>query len=79
MPEALHIHRRMILDDYSKIIQQIYYSFTEEGLVDISKMSAHYTLDDGTLSENFFGGELSTFMKLSLLNILVEDGIIDIP
>jgi hypothetical protein len=79
MPEALYIHRRVITDGPSAIVQQIHYALTEEGLVDILKMTAHYLLDDGKLSHSFFGGELTKIMRMSLLSILVEDGVIDIP
>jgi hypothetical protein len=79
MPEALYIHRRVITDEESTILQQIHYTLTEEGLVDILKMTAHYLLDDGKLSPSFFGGELTQIMRMSLLSILVEDGVIDIP
>lgn len=79
MPEALHIYRRVVSGEESTILQQIHYALTEEGLVDILKMSAHFVLGDGTLSPSLFGGELTQSMKMSLLSILVEDGIIDIP
>jgi hypothetical protein len=42
-------------------------------------MTAHYLLDDGKLSHSFFGGELTQIMRMSLLSLLVEDGVIDIP
>ncbi len=79
MPEALHIHRRVILDEDSLILQHIHYALTEEGRVDILKMTSHFLLENETLGANFFNGELSTYLKLSLLNILVEDEVIDIP
>lgn len=79
MPEALHIHRRVISNDHLTVVQQIHYVFTDEGLVDILKMTAHYTLDDDTVSPNFISGELTHVMKMFLLSKLIEDGIIDIP
>lgn len=79
MPEALYIHRRVLSEVEVPVVQQIHYSFTEEGLVDIHKMTAHYMLDDGTVSPSFFNRELDYTMKLSLLSILVEDGVISIP
>lgn len=82
MPDLLYVHRRVFSEDGAPILQQIHYTLTEEGLVDIHKMTEHYTLDDGTLSPNFFGtdgNELTYMMKMSLLTVLVEDGVIDIP
>lgn len=82
MPDLLYIHRRVIEDNESTYVQQIHYTLTEEGLVDISKMTAHFLLDDGTLSPNFFshdGTELTYNAKMSLLSILVDEGVIDIP
>jgi hypothetical protein len=82
MPDLLYIHRRILEDESSTIVQQIHYTLTEEGLVDILKMTAHYVLDDGTLSANFFNdteSELTYSMKMYLLSILVDEGVIDIP
>lgn len=79
MPEALHIHRRVLTEIEVPVVQQIHYSFTKEGLVDIHKMTAHYMLEDGTVSPSFFNSELDYAAKLSLLSILVEDGAIEIP
>lgn len=82
MPDLLYVHRRVI-EEESTVVQQIHYTLTEEGLVDISKMTAHFALDDGTLSPNFFGDgsgtDLTYSMKLALLSILVDEGVIDIP
>ena len=79
MPDALYIHRRIITDDDSSILQHIHYAYTEEGLVDILKMTAHYILEDGNVGPKWFDGELTYIMKMYLLSILIDDGIIEIP
>lgn len=77
-----HVHRRIVNEDGYYFLHQIGYSFTDEGLVDIHEIAFHIVDEYGILGPNII---TTTFdkhpyeMRLSSLNTLIEDGIIELP
>lgn len=76
---ALYVHRRILEESGYAFVQDIQYCLTEEGLVDIKKIGIHPVNEQGIVGQNAAYAVIPYSAKIMALNILIEDGVIELP